>query len=347
MSVKLLENQLLRQIGYLFPRSPEQRNQFLESDAELLQLPDGSTLAVTTDLIAEEIQTGLYSDPEHIGWMTVVVNMSDLAAVGARPLGLLLSESLPPEFPSEKLNALQNGIDAACKAMGVYVLGGDTNTSSSWQMGGTAIGIIPPGEPVISRKGALAGHLLYASGPMGLGSAYAFSVLFGAAGEAVPYRPTPRLDAGVMVRRFGSCCIDTSDGFFHALANLMETNNIGFQLQTSVNAYAHPEALRISEAAQLPLWIFLAGPHGEFELLFTLPPEHETDFLHAATEINWQPLKIGVCTADGQCTLTQAEGESQKVSPAAIANAFPEAGGDPKVFLQKLLTLEASWKNQP
>ena len=112
MPVSLLENQLLRQIGNPFPRSPEQRNQLLESDAELIRMADGSTLALTTDCIAEEIQTGLYSDPEHIGWMTVAVNMSDLAAVGARPLGLLLSESLPPGFPSEKLIALQNGIAA-------------------------------------------------------------------------------------------------------------------------------------------------------------------------------------------------------------------------------------------
>lgn len=346
MPVSLLENQLLRQIGQPFPRSPEQRNQFLESDAELIQLPDGSTLALTTDCIAEEIQTGLYSDPEHIGWMTVAVNLSDLAAVGARPLGLLLSESLPPNFPSEKLKALQKGIAAACQAMSVYVLGGDTNTSSGWQMGGTAIGIIPPGEPIISRKGARAGHLLYASGPMGLGSAYAFSVLFGAANQAVHYRPTPRLDAGALVRRLGSSCIDTSDGFFHALANLMETNAVGFQLQTPLNAYVHPDAQRISQSGQLPLWIFLAGPHGEFELLFTLPPENESEFLKAAANIQWTPLKIGVCTADEQCTLTQPDGASRMVSPAAIANAFPEAGGDPKVFLQKLLNFNASWQTK-
>lgn len=347
MPVSLLENQLLRQIGQPFPRSPEQRNQFLESDAELLQLPDGSTLALTTDCIAEEIQTGLYSDPEHIGWMTVVVNISDLAAVGARPLGLLLSESLPPNFPPEKLKALQEGIAAACQAMGVYVLGGDTNTSSAWQMGGTAIGIIPPGEPIISRKGAQPGHLLYASGPMGLGSAYAFSVLFGAATRAVHYRPTPRLDAGALIRRFGSSCIDTSDGFFHALGNLMETNKIGFALQTHLDAYTHPEALRISESSQLPLWIFLAGPHGEFELLFTLPPENEPGFLQAAAGIQWSPLKIGICTSEEQCTLTQPDGISHSISPAAIANAFPEAGGDPKVFLQKLLNLNASWQTKP
>lgn len=345
MSSPLKENQFLRQISSQFRRAPNQLNQLLESDAELLQLPDGSTLAVTTDCIAEEISTGLYSDPAHIGWMTVVVNLSDLSAVGAQPLGLLLSESLPAGFPTEKLLELQRGIAAACDALGVCVLGGDTNTGC-WQMGGTAVGIIPAGEKRISRKGAKAGHLLYASGRMGLGSAYAFSVLFGASGAAVNYQPLPRLEAGTLVRKWGSSCIDTSDGFFHALSNIMEVNAIGFRLETPMAEFAHPEALRICQSSQLPLWIFLAGPHGEFELVFTLPPEHETAFLTAASNIGWTPIKIGVCTEGEHCALQTTSGTDLLILPTTIANAFTEAGGDPKVFLQNLLNLESTWQIQ-
>ncbi len=177
MDFELIENSFLKQVAAPFRRAPGQVNQLLESDAELVRLPDGSLLAATTDCIAEEISTGLYSDPAHIGWMTVVVNLSDLAAVGAKPLGLLLSESLPADFPDEKLRAVQRGISDACEATGVFVLGGDTNDSKEWQMGGTAFGLIPRGGPVVMRKGASAGDALYCSGPMGLGSAYAFEVL--------------------------------------------------------------------------------------------------------------------------------------------------------------------------
>ena len=82
MGFQLLENRLLQQISKKFKRSPMQINQFLESDAELLRLPDGSVLAATTDCIAEEIATGLYHDPAHIGWMqaflrTVGVNAGE------------------------------------------------------------------------------------------------------------------------------------------------------------------------------------------------------------------------------------------------------------------------------
>lgn len=347
MAFQLLENSFLQQISGQFQRSPDQINQLLGSDAELVRLPDGSVLAVTTDCIAEEIATGLYSDPAHIGWMTVVVNLSDLAAVGAKPLGLLLSESLPPDFSEEKLRTVQGGIAAACAATGVFVLGGDTNDSNDWQMGGTAIGLIPAGEPIVTRKGARAGDVLYCSGPMGLGSAFAFSVLLGGdAQEAVPYRPLPRLREGVLVRQFGSSCIDTSDGFFHGLSNLLEVNPIGFQIDIPFSTMTHPAALGISQAKQIPAWIFLAGPHGEFELIFTIPPEKENRFLEAAATLNWQPLRIGVCREDGGCAARVASGGYMPLDPIKIANAYAESGGDPNTFLTQLLTLESSWQIQ-
>ncbi len=346
MHFKLLENTFLQQISSQFRRSPDQVNQLLESDAELLRLPDGSVLAVTTDCIAEEIATGLYSDPEHIGWMTVVVNLSDLAAVGAKPLGLLLSESLPPDFSEEKLRAVQGGIAAACAATGVFVLGGDTNDSKDWQMGGTAVGLIPVGEPIITRKGAAAGDVLYGSGPMGLGSAYAFSVLLSGGAQSVLYQPIPRLKEGALVRHFGSACIDTSDGFFHGLSNLLEVNPIGFQIDIPLSTMTHPAALGISQAKQIPAWIFLTGPHGEFELLFTIPPKNEKRFLEEAEKLNWKPLRIGVCTEVEACTARISSGGFMPLDPLKIANTYVESGGDPQIFLTKLLTLEASWQIQ-
>ena len=347
MHYQLLENRHLQQIGKGFSRSPTQINQFLESDAELVRLPDGSILAATTDCIAEEIDTGLYHDPTHIGWMTVVVNLSGLAAVGAKPLGLVLSESLPADFPDEKLQAVQSGIAEACAATGTYVLGGDTNQSGAWQMGGTAIGLIPAGGPLISRKGAQAGDILFCSGPMGLGSAYAFEMLLAAEGQSVvPYRPIPRLAEGQWVRQFGSSCIDTSDGFLHALCNLLEVNDIGFNIDIPFTQMAHPEVIRLHETKQLPAWIFLAGPHGEFELVFTIPPQNEQDFLAEANKIGWNPIRVGTCTQKKGCAIRTMDGTYQQLNPCQIANAYVESGGDPQAFLTQLLKFETQWQIQ-
>jgi thiamine-monophosphate kinase len=337
----LNENDFLRKLSAGFLRSQRQVNAFLESDAELVKLADGSVLALTTDSIIEEIAAGLYSDPTLIGWMTVVVNLSDIAAVGAEPLGLLLSQNIPKDYPPEKLDALQSGIAQACEAFGVFVLGGDTNQSAALEAGGTAVGLIKSG-PIISRKGAKPGDLLYVSGKMGLGSAFAFSVLMGGT-SVIPYKPVPKLKEGALVRLFGSSCMDTSDGLFPAICNLMETNGIGFEFNLPFSEIAHPAVVQLAAAGSLPTWFFLAGPHGEFELIFTIPPEKEPDFLETANQMNWFPLKIGKAIEYKTCVLDILEGR-WPIEPFQISNLFTEAGGNPKAFLSALVQKQASWK---
>ncbi len=337
----LEENNFLRNLSKKFRRSPLELNGFLESDAELVRLPDGSILALTTDSIVEEIATGLYADPALIGWMTVVVNLSDIAAVGAEPLGVLLSQNIPPHFPPEQLEALQSGIAEACEAFGVYALGGDTNQSATLEMGGTAAGLIKSG-PIISRRGAKPGDLLYVSGKMGLGSAFAFSVLMRGTAE-VPYKPVPKLKEGELVRQFGSSCMDTSDGLFSAISNLMEINGIGFKINSPFSEITHLAAAQMAMASSMPGWFFLAGPHGEFELLFTISPEKEAAFLQGANLMNWHPLRIGIATEQQNCIL-DIEAGRWDLEPFQIANLFTEAGGEPKAFLSALVQKQSSWK---
>src|SRR5690606_34881859 len=92
-----IEVNLLRKLANTFPRHPIQINQLLTSDAEIFDFANVKFryLVLKTDGIHEEIQEKLYEDPYLIGWMGVTVTMSDLAAVGADPLGLLLRLPLP------------------------------------------------------------------------------------------------------------------------------------------------------------------------------------------------------------------------------------------------------------
>jgi thiamine-monophosphate kinase len=214
-------------------------------------------------------------------------------------------------------------------------------------MGGTAFGLIPATGPIISRKGANEGDLLYCSGPMGLGSAYAFEILLASKEQTVvSYRPMPRLQAGDLVRQFGSTCIDTSDGFIHALCNLREVNDISFKIEIPFTKMAHPEVLRLHKDKQLPVWIFLAGPHGEFELVFTIPPKNEQKFLKEAEKMAWKPLRIGVCTKSPDCALRTIQGEYQAFNPCQIANLYVQSNSNPSTFLKQLLQLETQWQIQ-
>ena len=259
-------------------RSPRQLNALQESDAEILRLGPELLLAITTDTIAEEIETGLYADLWLAGWMAVMVNFSDIAAVGAEPQGILIAQTFPTGMREADRARLQAGIQDACTACGSHVLGGDTNQGEHLSVTGTAVGTISGGRPMM-RHGIRPGDLLYCTGPMGGGNAFAAAML--AHLPSPPsFAPTARLREGMAIRDVVAACMDSSDGLLTTLDQLGRVNDVGFDLSASWQRALDPSALRRAREMDIPPWVFLAGPHGEFELVFTIsketaPPEHE------------------------------------------------------------------------
>lgn len=339
MSSAVHENALIERLAGAFSRSPLQLNALQESDAELIRLPGTDlVLALETDAIVEEIEEGLYADPYLAGWMSVLVNASDLAAVGADPVGILLNETLPREADDRFIARLQEGIRDASDRCGLPVLGGDTNFSSKLQIAAFAVGLIPDGRP-LTRRGCRPGDLLFLSGPAGLGNAYAFVRLSGRKGEgpdAVVYLPEPRLREGRSLRSVASSCIDTSDGLIPAIDQLIEVNDIGFRLEAGPEAYLHPLALEVATGAGLPPWIMLAGPHGEFELLFTVPAERERAFLAASEELSWHPIRLGSVVA-GRGLELPLNGATVRLDTTGIRNLFTECEGDVQRYVHELI----------
>jgi thiamine-monophosphate kinase len=344
MMATIIENALIERLAAGLPRSPQQLNGLRESDAELIQLPGTNVvLALTTDGVVEEIEVGLYDDPYLIGWMTVMVNASDLAAVGAEPLGVLLNQTLAPDLDDEFVARLQAGVRDACTACSLAVLGGDTNFSDRLQMTATAIGTVTVGRP-LTRRGCRPGERLFASGPLGLGSAYALLKLSGdprAAGASVEYQPAARLSEGRLLRRFASSCMDTSDGVIPTLDELMGLNGVGFTLESPVEELLHPGAAAASTATGTPPWMMLAGPHGEFELLFTVPAERCDAFVEAAAAIGWWPLEIGAVTSRAGLQIATEAGPAP-LDTARVRNLFLEVDGDVEAYVAGLTRIDAT-----
>lgn len=345
------EIQLVDDLARAFRRSPHQLNARHESDAEIVRVPGTQVvLAVTTDDIAEEIESGLYRDPYLIGWMTVLINASDLAAVGSRPLGLLLNETLPQEAAADFLAALQRGIRDASEACGVPVLGGDTNFGPRLHVGATAIGIVDSARP-LSRRGCEPGDVLFASGPLGLGTAFALlqllnghaatapkSVIPPSEREAVEFLPHPRLAEGRVLGSVASACMDTSDGAIATLDELMRVNALGFRVEQPIEQYLHHGALRIALGAGLPVWMMLAGPHGEFELLFTVRPNRVATLEREARRIGWQPLRLGRATREAGLRL-RLEDSERAIDATRVRDLFGECGGDAEAYRAALFAL--------
>jgi len=336
-TTRLGERELVQKLAASFLRSPSQRNALYQSDAELIDLATTDhTLAVTTDSLTEEIESGLYSDPYLIGWMTVMANASDLAAVGARPLGLLVNETLPKEASDIFIESLQRGINEASRAIGIPILGGDTNRGATLRMSATAIGTVT-GLALLTRVGCRPGEFLYASGKLGLGNCFAASV-FGYSETDVPFKPLARIEEGQLLLRFASCCMDTSDGFLNTLDELKILNGCGFSITASPTSYLSSQVYQIPPTAVKP-WMMLAGPHGEYELVFTIPRSNHEEFLTAASEISWNPLLIGEACEDPDIVL-QLDDNSVTLDTSQIRNFVYDSSASVSAFVKTLWQIE-------
>lgn len=340
---EILENSTINNLISGFERSPNQLNNPHDSDAEIIQLNDSTKLAITTDSISEEISTGLYDDPYLIGWMIVTVNISDLAAVGATPLGILISEIIPKDFNGEKIKQLQKGISDACKVYGTFVLGGDTNEGENLILTGIAIGIIKNEKP-LSRIGCGPDDILYSSGKLGNGNAYAISKLISKTNSFTSYKPSARINLSSIINKYATACMDSSDGLFATLDQLMRLNSFGFELIEDYEKIIDDEALNYSKKLNIPTWLLFAGQHGEFELAFTIPQSSQKEFLEEALQSGFAPIEMGKIIPESEIKIN-IYGEMIPINTTFIRNLPAESNGDINHYLKLLLDYDSELKN--
>jgi thiamine-monophosphate kinase len=359
----IIENKIIKDLTKSFSRSPLQLNGVHETDAEIIKLENSTyDLAVTIDTISEEIKTGLYSDPYQIGWMSVMVNMSDLAAAGASPLGIVISQILPNEIPEEYLNQIQKGINDACTKCGVFVFGGDTNFGDELIISGCAIGTVKKGK-YLKRVGCKADDKIYISGKAGLGNAYAAQNLllnnsklsfrtglrernlneYNGENDNIRFFPEAKLEWSNILKKYSSSCIDTSDGIISSLDQLMRLNNVGFKFRNDWIESIDDESKRLFINFKLPPWLLLAGEHGEFELLFSIPADRKIDFLKEAHLSNLKPICLAKATEDENIRINLYDKE-QVLDTEKIRNLAFEKDFTPSKYLQKLMEIDDELK---
>jgi thiamine-monophosphate kinase len=333
------ENRVIGRWVDIFSRCPEQLNGPHESDCELVPFPGSSAvMALTTDTVAEEIDLGFYDDPEAIGWMAATVSLSDLAAVGAEPLGLLVSVSLPCDYSAELQQRIARGIEAACVEAGTFVLGGDTNNSAQLSITTTAVGVISRAR-VVLRTGSRVGDALFATGTLGGG---AIAAARGLLDGDDPFRncqirPRARVREGRVLSAYASACIDTSDGLIAALDQLARLNRVGFEVSKDLRGVIHPQALALSDRLGVDPLNMLAQPHGEFELLYTVSPERIMAFEDAARQNGISLLYLGRTVSDGGIRIGGRH--MSLLDTAAIRNLPETTGRSTRCFFDSLLSL--------
>jgi thiamine-monophosphate kinase len=243
-------------------------------DGAVLPAPAGEDLVMVLDTLVAGRHFLANADPHSIAHRALAVNLSDLAAMGARPAWALLGLTLP-EADDAFLTAFAAGWRALAAAHGVALVGGDT-TRGPLSLTVQLTGFVPPGA-ALRRSGGQAGDHLYVSGSIGdaaAGLAVLQSRLYvdEAPGRALVARleyPTPRVGLGLALRQIASACIDVSDGLAADAARLAAASGCGLELD--LDALPLSPALRaVTTPAQAREFALQGGD--DYELLFAVPP---------------------------------------------------------------------------
>lgn len=262
----------------------------LTDDAAFLNPPPGHDLVLSADAMVASVHFLPEDPPDLVARKLLRVNLSDLAAKGAAPLGYLLTIAAPGATSDAWFEAFAAGLALDQHAFGLTLLGGDmTSTPGPFSLSLTIIGSLPSGRAVL-RRGAAAGHGVFVSGTIG-DAALGLDALQGRLADptgalAARYRlPTPRL--GLPLSDFAAACMDISDGLVQDLGHLCRVGGVAAEIDAA--------SVPLSDAARAvgPAALARRLTGGDdYELLLAVPPERE-DRLAAAARSNVPLTRIG------------------------------------------------------
>ncbi|MGH2771044.1 MAG: thiamine-phosphate kinase [Actinomycetota bacterium] len=254
---------------------PPEGEVWVGDDAAVLRAPAG-TILFTADLLVEGVHFDLeITGPEDLGYKSIAVNVSDVAAMGGTPRRALVSLGLRPGMELEWIEALYRGMRAASDRFGMAVVGGDISSSGCLVISVALLGN-PAGRRVIERRGARPGDMVCITGTLGASAAGYRLLRAGMRGalRARPdlreahLRPSPRLpEAEVLRRHLPSAMIDVSDGFAADLGHLCEASEVGVVVDASRLPVVDLSGLELDRE---PLELALTGGE-DYELCFTMP----------------------------------------------------------------------------
>lgn len=275
-------------------------------DAALTECPPGMQLAATTDTLVAGVHFPHQTPAAAIGHRALAVNLSDLAAMGARPAWALLALTLPAAEEAW-LTEFAAGFGALARAHDVALIGGDT-TRGPLTISVQLLGHVPPGC-ALTRAGGRAGQLLYVSGSPG-DAAAGLAIEQGrlaAPAQAAPYlrerflMPTPRVALGERLREHASACIDVSDGLLGDAGKLAAASGVGLEMFYAALPVSQPLVAALGERSAREL--ALTGGD-DYELLFSVEPARAAGLERALPPEQWNYRQIGVLRAAAGVVLT-------------------------------------------
>ncbi len=234
-------------------------------------------LLVTTDMMFQRTHIPAQMTPYQMGWFLVAMNLSDIAAKGGTPLGVVCSYGLPKKTTEAFLKELARGADACAVCGGTTIIGGDTKETAEITLCGTAVGIIQKDE-FMARTGACPGDIVAVTGTLGKAGAGYYALKHQRSEKKLTQaylEPQPRLKEGRLLaqQRVVTSSTDLSDGLSASLYQLQEVNEVGFEIKKNALPLASELLTLSSRNHDIDTYSFALHFGGDYELLVTIPPD--------------------------------------------------------------------------
>lgn len=308
-------------IARFFTRSPSAPaiRLGIGDDCALLAATPGMQTAISSDMLVSGIHFFADTDPMQLGHKALAVNLSDLAAMGAKPVAFTLAISLP-KANEEWLRPFSEGLFALAGQHHCELIGGDT-TRGPLNICITIFGEVPPDE-AMRREHAQPGDDIWVSGSLG-GARAALECLQGNIQLTQPalrqalvrlQTPQPRVALGMAIRRHANAALDLSDGLTGDLTHILKRSRVG----ATLNIDALPACPVLKQLPRdLQLRCMLSGGD-DYELCFTAPPDQRDNILQAARQAETTVTRIGQIEEKSGLRLVNAAGETQTFSAASF-----------------------------
>ena len=282
-------------------------------DCALLAPSTGHQIAISSDMLVEDRHFFAGADPRMLGHKSLAVNLSDLAAMGARPVAFTLALSLPRADPAW-LEGFSSGLFALADAHDCELIGGDT-TKGPLNICITVFGELRPGH-ALRRAAARAGDDIWISGTLGdarlaLAGYWKELALDPSLHERAALRmhmPSPRVALGMALARvpIAHAALDISDGLVGDLGHILAASQVG----ATLDADALPAGPVLARQAIALRRRFTAAGGDDYELCFTAPVENREAVLEAGRESGTAVTRVGRIEAEAGLRLVDAEGKA-------------------------------------
>ncbi len=299
----------------------------LSDDAAYLTPPLGHDLVLTADMTVAGVHFFSNDPPDTIAQKALRVNLSDLAAKGAEPIGSLLAISFSKNIEEEWIEEFCNGLGKDCRSFACPLLGGDTTkTPGPLSIAITAIGKVPSGK-MVKRAGAKPGDLVVVSGTigdaaLGLLASKGDPRLNGhpEAGDLISrYRvPRPRMALAPLLRDYASAAMDVSDGLVGDLGKLAAVSGVGARIDTAKLPLSVPAYDAIQLAAGYLTAVLTGGD--DYEVLAAIPEALYAAFAEAAGKAGVPVTAIGVFEAGEGVAVLDANGKELSFEKASYSH---------------------------